>query len=386
MGYRIKALPNKKSHPKYKIQYRSYAGGERKDTDVKRKKWYEHGFNEDMTFEEAQERARQLNAQAKLKREQEARVKIDKRFEKEDNVKCAFLPPILVEEFESKVLFRGVYGDPERIKRSKTMSHWRAAKRVIRAVQLDPSNYEDEYMAFYDYFEQHEWSISYVEKVLKLLNRWGFYCSKKQNKAFLPMPAPRGRDRQRIADAYYDSDKTKKESAPLTPNQLEKAKGLFMEENYNWLLVTIWFGLRPIEVDNLKTPQGKLWDLVEESGYIVLKVYQSKLSNLDRDKRWKYIPCIFPEQEKLIELIQEGNFKRPLSKTIKKHINEDTTCYGGRKGFTNLMLDRGVPLEAVSSYLGHQSIDRTWITYRDKNKVLLPLDQNKVIRLRKTGT
>ena len=90
-----------------------------------------------------------------------------------------------------------------------------------------------------------------------------------------------------------------------------------MEENYNWLLVSIWFGLRPIEIDNLKSPQGKLWDLVEESGYMVLKVYQSKLSNLDRDKRWKYVPCLFPEQENLIELIQEGNFKRPLSKTIK---------------------------------------------------------------------
>ena len=39
-------------------------------------------------------------------------------------------------------------------------------------------------------------------------------------------------------------------------------------------------------------------------------------------------------------------------------------------------------LEAVSSYLGHQSIDRTWITYRDKNKVLLPIDEKKVVKLK----
>lgn len=279
---------------------------------------------------------------------------------------------MLVREFEDKKLRQKFGLDKERFKRSKAMSHWRAAKRVIRDLQIDISEWEDEAPQFYNYFRQHEWSMSYVEKVLSILNKWGHFCARKQRSPFLPIPKPRGQERHEISDSYYDSGKISKESAPLTLRALEKAKSNLNEEHYNWLYVSLQFGLRPSEVDSLKQSEGKAWKVTRENGYEVLNVYQSKLKGVDRSKRWKKIPCLFLEQEKALALIFDGHFKRPLVKTIKYHIEDGLTTYAGRKGFEKYLLDRNIPFEAISSYLGHQSVDRTWRNYRDTGKAVIP--------------
>ncbi len=374
----------------FKIQLRSYkkadiekygkAGhkADHVDRDIHRSKWWEYGFRTDMTLEEARERAKQLNAQTRIEDNRDKRLAIHLRLKNEEEVECAYLPTHLVLEFENSKL-RKKYGLTEQeLKESKIMSHWRAAKRVIRAVQLDPTEWEDEAVSFYRYFEKHCWSLSYVEKILILLNKWGFYCAKKQHIPYLPIPSPTGRDRSKISDAYEDSDKTKKESSPLTFEALQKAKSNLKEEHYNWLYLSLWFGLRPSEVDSLLEKEGEKWKITIDKGNKILNMYQSKLTGLARDKRWKLIPCLFEEQEVALKIIQGKVFKRPLVKTVKLNIADRLTTYGGRKGFEQLLLKRGFHYQYISSYLGHQSVDRTWKSYRDTETAMVPSEQEMV--------
>ena len=67
--------------------------------------------------------------------------------------------------------------------------------------------------------------------------------------------------------------------------------------------------------------------------------------------------------------VQAGDFSRPLNKTVQKCISEAVTLYGGRKGFTDLMLERRQSLEDVSTWLGHATIERTWRSYKGKQVV-----------------
>ena len=121
---------------------------------------------------------------------------------------------------------------------------------------------------------------------------------------------------------------------------------------------------RPKEIDQLHDPKMfKLESIFNEA--TVIWIYQTKITSVPPDRRWKPIPLIFPEQERIISIIKTGHFKRPLNKTIKRHFGEKTTLYGGRKGFTDLMISRNQRLEDISHWLGHRSIERTWKNYKD---------------------
>jgi integrase len=152
---------------------------------------------------------------------------------------------------------------------------------------------------------------------------------------------------------------------------LDKYKsGFTVEGNYNWLLISIWFGLRPTEIDSLRKIASWRIEKDKDLGIDVLWIYQSKLTSIEREKRWKPLPIIFPEQKLAVEIIKSGSFKRPLAKTLKKiFLNKRITCYAGRKGFIDLMLARNQRLEDISSWLGHQDIAITWRKYRNKKRV-----------------
>lgn len=62
------------------------------------------------------------------------------------------------------------------------------------------------------------------------------------------MPKPRGYDRRRLLEAYHDSNNGKT-SDPINPKQLEEVKENFSLEQYNWIYLTVWLGLRPLEAD-----------------------------------------------------------------------------------------------------------------------------------------
>jgi len=62
------------------------------------------------------------------------------------------------------------------------------------------------------------------------------------------------------------------------------------------------------------------------------------------------------------------NFKRPLMKTIRSHFGDDIDLYGGRKGFSDLMLSKHQTLENISVWMGHSTLDRTWRSYKSRKK------------------
>ncbi len=84
MGYHIKFLPLKKSSPQWKVQFISFKKSDtqkskakkpKREWDIPKARWISLGFSMSMTIDEAKSRAKQLNAQALLKR-QEAQIRI----------------------------------------------------------------------------------------------------------------------------------------------------------------------------------------------------------------------------------------------------------------------------------------------------------------------
>lgn len=98
----------------------------------------------------------------------------------------------------------------------------------------------------------------------------------------------------------------------------------------------------------------------------MLWVYQTKLMSVPPRYRWKLIPIVFEGQMDAVKIIESGDFKRPLSKCVRHHFGSYTTLYGGRKGFTDLMLDHQQQLENISQWMGHFSIERTWRSYKSR--------------------
>jgi len=177
-----------------------------------------------------------------------------------------------------------------------------------------------------------------------------------------------GYERRRIITSFYEKSPNKnKASKELTTVQLYSVKDKLREDLYNWLYLTIWFGLRPKEVDNLH--DKNLWRVETLfNGRRVLWIYQTKIIALPEEDRWKPIPILYPEQDIAVEILETDNFKRPLVKTVKFHFGEETALYGGRKGFTDLMLSKGNTLENISLWMGHSTINRTWKSYKNRRK------------------
>ena len=157
-------------------------------------------------------------------------------------------------------------------------------------------------------------------------------------------------------------------SDPITPIQLKKAKTKLKTEHYNWLYLSVWLGLRPREVDQLKDER---YVRLQPSlnGKIILWIYQTKLSAIAPQYRWKLIPIIFAKQEIALEIIRSGHFKRPRTKLVRKYFSQHTTLYGGRKGFADLMLAHQQDFIHINQWMGHSSIERTWRNYKSRQIV-----------------
>lgn len=126
----------------------------------------------------------------------------------------------------------------------------------------------------------------------------------------------------------------RKASAPLTPKTLMKKKGMINQYNFNWLLISVWLGLRPKEVDNLH--QKRFWKVESlGSGLVILWVYQTKSVALPPEDRWKSIPLLLQDQVTILQILKSSNSRRPLMKTIRRHLGDDINRYGGRKRFTD---------------------------------------------------
>ena len=371
MGYYVKEVKNKQSHPRWKVQFVSHkkehaassnAKKPKKEWDIPKERWQSLGFLASMDIATAKCHARALNAKSKLKLDELRQLKIlDAR--KTFELECtAIFPDVFKREFEARFILTGIPGE----NRPDIISHWRNAQKMLLALKIDPSDWFEESISFYDYFHQKHFSLSYLRKILRIANLWGFFVCKKTGKQFLPVPSPAGHQKRRLLEAYYAyTEKPRRESAPIIPSQLNIVKNTISPSLYNWIYISVWLGLRPMEVDNLKNRELYQYNIAAD-GTPVLWIYQTKLTSVHPVKRWKPIPLLFAEQKKIIDIIKSNKFHRPLVKTMRRHFGDETTLYGGRKGFADLMLSRNQYLENIAQWMGHASIERTWRNYKNR--------------------
>lgn len=368
MGYFIYTNRNPKN---WRIVEELHESGERQRKTIVKEAYKILGFRSDMTTEEARERAKQLNLQAHLDKRKQ--VKAAERVADIKLSNSAYLPKIWVSKFEEH-LQEITYGTSDRI--LTVMHHWSTSKKLIVELQLDPKDFYANKHKIYNRFIKMQFSADYSGKILRVMNLWGHFFSRSTNSFFQPIPRPKAMEKQKLAEAREDKTGVRREADPLTVALLNKAKSTFENNgltlHWNWLSIALWFGLRPSELDSLTNLKN--WRIERDAikKIDVLMVYQSKLSNIPKDKRWKPIPIIFDEQKALIKLIKNQSFKRPLVKTLKKYIGDGIDNYSPRKGFTDLMLTNGFSIEDVSIFLGHRNIETTWRHYKDKFTFQMP--------------
>lgn len=378
MGYYVRALPWKKSAPKWKLQFvsykkadtkKSFANDPKKEWDVHRDRWRALGFNARLTLEEARARAKQLNAQRWIQA-QEKRVQLQLKAKREARRRRdSALPPEFVAEFESRFLrVRDSETDSGKRKKTRSRIMWTTAQKMIDSIPVDPTDWYFHSFEIYDYFERHQYSIRYAHAILRLANLWGFFISKKLGHPFLPVPVPRGFERMRIIEANYQKErKARTASRPISPVQLDAVANKINRPNYNWLFLSVWFGLRPMEVDNLNNDEHWRVEILP-NGRKILWVYQTKIIALPPEDRWKPIPIICDQQEFGLRIIELQSFRRPIMKTMRRYFGPGTDLYGGRKGFSDLMLSKGQLFENISIWMGHSTLNRTWRSYKARRK------------------
>lgn len=344
---------------------------ERKESVVPREGYPALGFRYDMTLEEARLRAKQINKQTQI--EAKKITKAVKRVTDAKETTSVYLPEHLVQGFENEM--RDTYIDnPERL--NNLLKQWSIVKKMIAALALDPKDFYVERQKFHNYFRTKTWAPDYIKKLTRLTNLWGLYFSRKTNSFFQELPRLSNVQVEKINEAREGKPNVKSEADPLMWVDLNNVRTAFEHDEllkqWNFMFIGLWFGLRPKEIDSLRNPKTWRIDIDPRDGTNVLMVYQSKLTSVKKEKRWKPIPIYFSEQKAALCLIETQDFKRPLNKTLRRFFKTKIETYSPRKGFTDLMLEKGFGLEDISVFLGHADITMTWKHYKNKMTYKLP--------------
>lgn len=325
-----------------------------------------HGFRHDMSLDEARARASQLNLQASL--DKRKAVAAARRVQESQLIDAAYLPKAYLVEFEDRFLPEQTEGSAVRLRTLRMQ--WSRCKKLIMELEAEPKDFCFLRKRLYKRFEEMQFSVDYAKQLIRLLNLWGAFYSRKTNTFFEPIPKPRGLAKERLVEAREGKRGVRTDAKPLTPDVLARVHHAFESEGlvaqWRWLYVSLWLGLRPEEVDRLANPTHTEWHKDH------VRIYQSKLRSVPRAKRWKVIPFEFQEQREAAHLAQGGTLKRPLTKTLTRLLGDGFGNYSGRKGFADLMLERGYSFESVSLMLGHQNIDQTYRAYKDKQRIQKP--------------
>jgi integrase len=327
------------------------------------------GFRQSMTLEEAKKRCQQLNKERAIIKDT-VRTAATKVVELE-SLDATLFPKDQIKMFQA-LLTDENFGSEQHLK--KLFSHFEFVQNMCVELKIVPTVYKENAKRIYKYFIKKKISNNYSNRIINLLNRWGKFVCKHNGQFFEAVLQPRGREKSAIADAQQTKRGVntdlgvREESEPLTPEILEAAKEKLKVENYNWLLISVWFGLRPEEIDGLKS--AKNYSIAKDSnGTPIFTVYQPKLQSVAKEERWKHIPLILPQQALALEIVKSGVFKRPLTKTIRKYCGKGIGTYGGRKNFVDLMLSFEQDILHISAWMGHKDISTTLMHYKGKRKV-----------------
>lgn len=135
-----------------------------------------YGFDWTWTLEKAKERLKEHQAKEKVIRTNNRKVKAQQRIKEQKLVESAFLPEKTCREFEVFLAKKVGFGKgrmPSRID-----SHWKGAQKMIAAVATEPVDYDDNSELFYQYIVDNAYSLSYLQKMLRIVNYWGYFVCK----------------------------------------------------------------------------------------------------------------------------------------------------------------------------------------------------------------
>lgn len=352
----------------WRLIIEDYTHGDRRDLYPRREDYGHYGLDPSDTYEVARGKLDSIQAQNKKDRKLERIARIQDRLKKEDLIETAYLPRGVYSRYLVWLQRRRLW---ETIP-SKTESHLRAMRKLIMDIDTDPSDWPEQPEQVYRWFLTRKLSLSYVDKVLPLLNDYGYFYCREFKRPFVPIPAPRGDIARRIDDANIDDREGF--HAPSKPLRLEHLAKLAVlgPERARWIRLSYYFGLRPSEVDKLiLANKCTVWEAKRDAaGTWVFHFYQKKLIKVERARRWKRIPCILKEQVELVqELLLGMPFARPYYYNISDTIGAGHTLYAGRKGFEPLMRAKGQTESNISRWLGHHDPKTTERHYRDSESV-----------------
>jgi hypothetical protein len=358
MGYTVR-----KKSGRWYVQYETYPDGKRTAKTVAGEDLARLGIQDHMSIEDVKLIIKDVNRHERKTRWDAKRFRIQERMEADAVVTVKTLPRTFVSEFEDEL-----HSYPNW---KKLLSNWNRAKKLIATLNIPSDQWKRRKQAIYNYFEENRLSDAYAKKVIRVMNLWGDFYSQKTGTAFSILPTPKGHAKSRIRKKYESSRKVAKASEGLTEDLLRSIKQTMMPLQYNWLFISLWFGLRPNEMRNLDKAQLTYVTYDPDKKLYFLNIKQTKLSNLSDDLQWKIIPVLYPEQKAALELINSKSYDEPLPKTVRLHSKGNYKLYAGRKGFGPLMWDKGHDIVEVSSWLGHKSIDRTYADYMNWKKLKL---------------
>jgi integrase len=330
------------------------------------------GFRPDMSLEEAKARASQIN---KLTNLQSKKISASsRRVELLNTENKLYLPASDVERFETEL--SEMYADNP-YRHEITLRYWRAAQLLILELGIDPKDFRASNHRLINLFKKRKWSHDYIKRITRILNMWGACVCRHRGSLFEPLPKLSSIQVQSINDKRDGLKGVRTEAVPLSWTTIKNKRTTFENDGliaqWNWLKIAAVFGLRGLEVDNLK--KGKQFGFVKYDSHQnvqVLMIYQTKLVSVSKEHRWKPIPVVLPEQKEAVLLIHSGEFKRPLHKTLHRIFGDGIQTHSPRKAFTDYMLDNGFQLEDISTFMGHHSIDMTWRKYKSRRKFNLP--------------
>lgn len=314
------------------------------------------GFRPEMTYEEAKAWANQLKAQSKATalKAREINKAITLTL-----IRSAFVSDEDVRDFESKKL-------PAL---NLKIAHWKSALEICTAIPVHPSEWGEQYNKIYEVLLQKRFSPDYCTRMIRILNAWGAFVCRKHGRLWEPVPHLKGVWRKRVKETYrrkIGGNRDVRRSKPLTPEMLKQGKQKLQLPQYLWLMWTVHFGLRPLEVDSLYNPE---LTIVKDN---VLHVFQEKLkrNNVAEERCWKHIPVKTKEQRLLLQSWERRDvLTRPTYKTLRTLFGPQVTHYAGRKGFVTLLADMDYDLETCSSWMGHLSLAETQAAYQDFMRV-----------------
>jgi integrase len=346
-----------------------YTHGKKTQRALTEEEYLVHGINRLWSIEEARQQIRRVNQSNKIEKRQKTRAAYRAHIQKVQT--SLYIDEAVATKFVNEYLIENILsGDFERAEKNKILSHWQAVQKILSVVQLQPKDYGQNAGRFLNQFKKKAFSPDYCIKLLKIVNHYGEFCCQFHNQYYKPVKFNRNQIQQ-IRDTYRLSRSYRGASDGLTPELLESKRALLSEENYRWLYVSVWLGLRPAEIRAIHDPKfGYKAGYDRKNKVRFVQIYQAKLKSVAEEKRWKFIPIVVEEQECIEEYLKLP-LKQPSNKVLRKVFGMSTRGYAGRKNFTDLMLERGFSIEEVSAWLGHASIETTWKFYKAKDRLTL---------------